>query len=174
MTDCCPSPEFPVILPQAENLRHRKQLRYLFYGQIFIIFGKTLTMGVLSGILQLITLWILYTSWATMHYCSLMFFMFSTGIDLLIMLMQVNAIIALFQTNVAMATLFMMMLIYYVVAEYVAYKAYSCFKKCYDEQHGIQRHGYSPFTNGMAQYDDERGARYGAGHAGSNLSHGGA
>ncbi len=85
-----------------------------------------------------------------MHYCSLIFFMFSTGIDLLILVFQINAIFAMFSVAPALATLYTLMLIYYTIAEFVAYRAYSCFKKAYDYQHGIQRHGYSPFTNGMA------------------------
>ena len=85
MDFCFPNPEHPTITPNPESLKHRKNLRYLIYGQIFVCFAKLLMFGILQGIMQLFNVWIIYMSWATMSYCNLIFFMFSCGIDLLIL-----------------------------------------------------------------------------------------
>jgi hypothetical protein len=50
MEMCCPSPEHPVIEPTAQAKRHRKNMRYLMYGQAVVILAKMIVYGMLSGI----------------------------------------------------------------------------------------------------------------------------
>lgn len=69
MEFCCPSPEHPVIIPDSASLKHRRNLRYLMYGQAFVCLSKMILYSPISGIFQLITLWIIYMAWATMHFC---------------------------------------------------------------------------------------------------------
>jgi hypothetical protein len=46
----CPSPDRPMIQPNPENLKMRRWLRYVFYGQMYLIFVKWMLMNPLSGI----------------------------------------------------------------------------------------------------------------------------
>ena len=69
MEFCCPSPEHPAISPSPLSLRHRKNLRYLMYGQAGVCLAKMILYSPFAGIMQLITLWIIYMGWATMHFC---------------------------------------------------------------------------------------------------------
>jgi hypothetical protein len=85
-------------------------------------------LGPLPGIFNLFAVWILYTCWATMHFCNLMFFMFSCGIDLLMILFNFQTYQLLFGNNPFKATLFYTMTVYFIVAFVVAYRAYKCFK----------------------------------------------
>lgn len=50
MEFCCPSPEFPAISPNSENLKLRRKLRYIMYGQVGVILAKIITAGMFSGI----------------------------------------------------------------------------------------------------------------------------
>lgn len=64
-----------------------------------------------------------------MHFCNLMFFMFSCGIDLLFILFSFGTMNAVFGQNTFTLILFYAMFAYFVIAFYIAFKAYQCFKK---------------------------------------------
>ena len=46
----CPSPERTAIIPDEETLVHRRRLRYLIYGNIYMMFAKFFVMSPISGI----------------------------------------------------------------------------------------------------------------------------
>lgn len=48
--DFCPSPERPAIIPDEESLKHRRRLRYLIYGNIYMMLAKFFIMSPISGI----------------------------------------------------------------------------------------------------------------------------
>lgn len=48
--DFCPSPERPAIIPDEESLKHRRHLRYLIYGNIYMMLAKFFIMSPISGI----------------------------------------------------------------------------------------------------------------------------
>ena len=73
MDSCCPNPERPAIIPDTESLKHRRLLRYVIYGELYACFAKFVLLSPISGILQLFSVWIAYSSWAQMFYCSLIF-----------------------------------------------------------------------------------------------------
>lgn len=50
MEFCCPSPENPAFIPNAEALKHRRYLRYVIYGEVFVVFAKMFLMSIISGI----------------------------------------------------------------------------------------------------------------------------
>ncbi|CDW80699.1 UNKNOWN [Stylonychia lemnae] len=156
MDSCFPNPEHTQIALNEQTIKHRKLLRYLFYGEFYIIFAKLLLMGFISALFQLFSLWIIYICWATLSYCNLIFFMFSAGLDFLILLNYINAIqLSPFFTQI----IYYSMLVYFAVALVVSYRAYKCFKEQHSSQFGPISQGYSPFRNGMSQYDDENRVR---------------
>ncbi len=85
---CCPSPQNPVIQPDQKAFAHRKNIRFLIYGQLFTMIGKFILLGPLSGIMQLISVWIVYSSWASMHFCTTMIVIFSASIDLIFFMLS--------------------------------------------------------------------------------------
>lgn len=119
-------------------------------------FSKMLIFGLFSGILQLISVWIAYNSWATMHFCNALMVMIFSGLDLLMLTLDFSRINAYLSSSFIMQMMFYMMIVYLVVAMYVSYKAYKCFKEDYSQQH--HQGGYQMFGGGnMSQYDTENG-----------------
>jgi len=88
MEFCCPSPENTIIQPDNMALRHRRRLRLLMYGQVIVFAAKMVLFGALSAFFQLINVWIIYMAWATMHFCSTLFILIITGIDLLMIMIS--------------------------------------------------------------------------------------
>lgn len=88
MEFCCPNPDTPAIIPNPESLKHRRFLRYAMYGAIFSCFAKMILYGPIQGIFQIFSVWILYSCWASMHFCNLIFFMITCGLDLLIIVLS--------------------------------------------------------------------------------------
>ena len=70
---CCPDPEKPAIAPDRESLRLRRHLRYVFYGQAAMCIVKALMQGLFAGLFQLFSVWIAFSCWASMYYCTLIF-----------------------------------------------------------------------------------------------------
>ena len=87
----------------------------------------------ITGILQLITLWIIYMGWATMHFCQVMVFMVSAGIDLLFLMIDYNRINMVYRGSTIMLILYWLIIAYNLIALFLSYKAYSCFKNAYYE-----------------------------------------
>ena len=50
MDACFPNPEFTQVPLNQETIKHRKNLRYLMYGEFYIIFCKLMMLGMLSAI----------------------------------------------------------------------------------------------------------------------------
>ena len=61
MEFCCPNPENPVITPTTENLKYRKQLRWLMYAKgVAILAEYLLFFNIFSAFVELIMLLIIY------------------------------------------------------------------------------------------------------------------
>ena len=132
MEACCPSPDHPIIGPTPEALKMRKYLRFVLYGQIAYIICKSMLFGFISGLFQCITMWIIYVSWATMHWCQTIFLMIIIGMDLFLLFITFTAI----SGGGVLTFMLFGMLAYDAIAMFVSYKAYSVFKRCFDEQYG--------------------------------------
>jgi len=122
MEYCCPSPEFPVIPPNEENLKHRRKLRFLMYGEVGVIICKYLTYGFMSGLFELINLWMVYTSWATMHFCQVMVYMICCGLNLLFIGVDYSKYSSALTTLGNMC--FLYIIIFSCISLYVSYRAY--------------------------------------------------
>ena len=79
----------------------------------------------------MISLWILYMGWATMHFCQVMIFMIAVGIDLLFIMIDFNRMNMLLSGNTIMQMLFWLVIIYDVVAFILTFRAYKNFKTAY-------------------------------------------
>lgn len=124
MEFCCPSPEHPVIALNSTTIKHRKKLRYLMYGEVGVCLAKSILYSPISGIMQLITLWMLYMGWATMHFCQVMVFMVGVGIDMFFLLLDYKRMSIILSGNGILMFLFWMMVVYDVIAFIISYKAY--------------------------------------------------
>ena len=84
MQAMCPDPENSYI-PEDEDTRGPRQaLRMVYLAQYGYIIMKAIALGPIAGLLQLIFLWILYITYATMYFCQAML----CGIFLMIELIQ--------------------------------------------------------------------------------------
>jgi hypothetical protein len=74
--ELCPSPDHPTVVPDEKGQKLRKMLHLLYYGQMGVCFVRFILFGGLAGFFQLIHLWIIYTAYATLNFCTcLMYFM---------------------------------------------------------------------------------------------------
>ena len=60
------------------------------YGEVGQALCRAYTLGFLTGVLHLITMWIDYLGYATMHYCQVMVIAFCGGIEFMMMWMNAN------------------------------------------------------------------------------------
>ena len=130
MDSCCPSPEFPVIQPDERALKQRKILYYLYLGQGLICFIKFLLFGPLAGLFQLINLWVIYSAYATMHFCSVLIYLIMCTFDLLFITMDWQRLMKMNNNNASpfLIFLFGVMAIYYLIAILYSYRAYQHYK----------------------------------------------
>ena len=117
------------------------------YGEIGQALCRAYTLGFLTGVLHLITMWIDYLGYATMHYCQVMVISFCGGIEFLMMWMNANdggpLEEAIHETNLTVST-------YYVMMIFSVIKCVSAFV--------IQRKFKEEYF--LAYGDDSRGGDY--------------
>jgi hypothetical protein len=82
-TGLCPSPEHPIIAPDQKGMVLRKKLHLIYYGQIGVVLARFLIFGGVAGFFQLVNLWIVYTAYATLHFCSCFLFFLMCLLELL-------------------------------------------------------------------------------------------
>ena len=139
MVDCCPSPNNPVILPTLKTERQRKSLHALMYGEVGAAVCRAYTFGFLTGLLHLISMWIDYLGYATMHYCQVMVIAFCGGIEVMMLWMNANdggpLEEAVNESSLTVATYYCMLLFSatkFITGMYV----YQSFKREYVEVYG--------------------------------------
>jgi hypothetical protein len=69
MGDCCPSPDDPVIRPVKHLETKRKALLAIAWADGFASFAMAYIFGFEAGLLRLVSVWIDYMGYASMHYC---------------------------------------------------------------------------------------------------------
>jgi hypothetical protein len=112
----------------------------MYYGQGFVCFIKFVLFGPLAGLFQLINLWVIYTAFATMHFCSVLIYLIMCTFDLLFITMDWQRLMKLNDNdaNPLLVFLFALMGIYYVIAIIYCYKAYSHLKLLFFQQVGFE------------------------------------
>lgn len=108
MMECCPSPDNPVIIPNQKTVPMRKALYAFMCGEVGAAICRAYTLGVLTGLLHLITLWIDYLGYATMHFCQVLVMGFCGAIEIMTLWLNANdggtMESAIFETNLTRAT----------------------------------------------------------------------
>ena len=67
-----PDPDHPMVPLDEEVLKHRRYLRYVMYGTIYVIFAYLAIGSIINAILGLLSTYIAYVSWATLSQCQLL------------------------------------------------------------------------------------------------------
>lgn len=157
MDGCCPSPDYPIIQPDVKALRLRRMLKGLYYGQACVCVIKFILFGTLVSMFQLINLWVAYSAYATMHFCSVLIYLIMCSFAIMYVNLDWKRLMVLNndKVNPFFMVLFSFMVIYYVIAVYYSYQAYKHFKALFIQQHGdVYQHGeehnnreHSPFRN---------------------------
>ena len=80
---CCPHPSASIIQPTGQAGFYRKFLLWVVYGEIVNSVFKAVLFGILSGVFNLVSIWIDYMGYATMHYCQVMIIIFSGLMDII-------------------------------------------------------------------------------------------
>ena len=98
-----------------------------------IVFIKFLLYGGVAGIFQLINLWVIWTAYATLHFCSCLIYLIMCCFDMLFTLMDwqryEDRIVAKKEepSNFVRFLLFIQ-IAYYIVAIFYTYRAYNHYK----------------------------------------------
>jgi hypothetical protein len=144
MEGCCPSPDEPVI-PCSKPLElKRKALLALTWGDAFASVAMGYIFGFEAGILRLVSCWIDYMGYATMHYCIVLVMAFMGATDGMMLWMNskdggpLQAAIYRCKSSEY---------IYYVVLAFSFVKCYACakiqveFRTEFERIHGIRSFG---------------------------------
>ena len=96
-----------------------------------ICLNKLLLYGGLAGIFQLINLWVIYTGFATLHFCSILVYFIMCCFDLLFACMdwqRYETVMKGQESSLFVQFLFTSQIIYFIVAIFYSYQAYGHFK----------------------------------------------
>lgn len=123
-------------------------------GEVGVAICRAYTLGFLTGLLHLISMWIDYLGYATMHYCQVMVISFCGGIEVLMLWMNANdgGILeeAIHESSLTVATYYAMLL-FSTVKCITGFYVYKSFKQEYVEFYGDNFGGNDAFWND--QYD---------------------
>ena len=125
MDGCCPTADNPVIPLTKNNYLERLALRLIMLGEIGAAIGRAYVFGFMTGALHLISMWIDYMGYATMHFCQVMVVAFCGGIEAMMLFMNMRdggpMQAAVFDTTFTQVV-FWIMFCFAVVKCYVAVK----------------------------------------------------
>ena len=96
---------------------------------------KGLLFGPISGIFNLISIWIDYMGYATMHYCQVMIVMFSGLMDVIMAAVQWSSYGTYLKRDTVNLVMFWMIFAFSVVKFIIGCLAYQSFKKAFNEQY---------------------------------------
>jgi hypothetical protein len=138
MEGCCPSPEYPIIQPDERALKFRQVLKCLFYGQIMVAIIKLFLFGTMTGLFQLVNVWVVYTAYATMHFCSVLIYLIMCFFDLLFMSIDWKRLMKMNKNKAGplLYGLFGVMILYYLFAICVSYRIHAYYKILFQQQLG--------------------------------------
>ena len=124
------------------------------YGEIGMALCRAYTLGFFTGLLHLITMWIDYLGYATMHYCQVMVITFCGGIEVVMLYMNSNdggeLEARIFDTKLTIAT-FYVMLLFSATKCVTGFVVYKSFKKEFHEVYGEGMNENDAFWNPNSQ-----------------------
>lgn len=130
MDNCCPSPEEPIIQPDERAKKLRAFLHLIYYGQMINVGIRFLMLGPWAGIFQLINLWVIYVSYATMHFCSVMIYLILCVFELLYIYVDWQRVMK-DAVNPIFAAFFFYLFFYNVFSIFYCSRAYGHFKNLF-------------------------------------------
>jgi len=120
------------------------------YGEIGAALCRAYTLGLLTGLLHLISMWIDYLGYATMHYCQVMVIAFCGGVEALMLWMNANdggyLEEAINESRLTLATYYAMM-VFSIVKGITGYYVFKSFKAEYVGVYGDNLNGNDVFWN---------------------------
>ena len=109
------------------------------YGEVGSAFCRAYTFGFLTGAMHLITLWIDYLGYATMHYCQVMVIGFCGCIEVMMLIWNAHdggpIEEAIYETQLTIATYYVM-LVFSAVKGVTGIYVYKSFAREYQQMHG--------------------------------------
>ena len=90
MEGCCPSADYPVIMPTIKTSKERLALQAIMYGEIGAAIGRAYIFGFLTGAMHMISMWIDYMGYATMHYCQVLVVAICGGIEAMMLFINLQ------------------------------------------------------------------------------------
>ena len=90
METCCPRADNPMIKLDDKTGKLQTALRMVYFGEIGAAIARANLFGFMSGVLHLISVWIDYMGYATMHYCQIMVITFCGGIETMMLIMNLR------------------------------------------------------------------------------------
>lgn len=109
------------------------------YGEIGAALCRAYTFGFLTGLLHLISMWIDYLGYATMHYCQVIVIGCCGAMEVLMLWMNINdggpIEEMIYESSLTIAT-FYVMLIFSAIKAITGFYVYSSFKREYTASFG--------------------------------------
>ena len=130
---CCPNPRDSVIVPDQRTAPLRKLLLYTCYAEGSISVAKMLVFSFLTGFFNLIALWILYLSYATMHYCQTLIVGFGAAMDIVMVATTWTSLRLLLASDTFLFVLFWVIFAFAVCKLALSIVCYSAFKSAFFE-----------------------------------------
>jgi len=90
MDSTCFSVDEPVIPLSDKNLRFRLALRALMFGELGAAISRAYVFGFMTGAMHLLSIWIDYMGYASMHYCQVSVISFCGGVEALMLFMNMR------------------------------------------------------------------------------------
>lgn len=120
------------------------------YGDVGMAICKAYTLSFYTGVLHLISLWIDYMGYATMHYCQVLFICFCGLFELIMLCMNARngGILQqrIFDSKLTVATFYVMML-FSMTKCVVGFFVYKSFKKEFNDVYGDFRTAHGGFLD---------------------------
>jgi hypothetical protein len=142
---CCPSPSDSVIVPNSKTAFKRKLLLWCVYGEAVNTIFKVVLFGMVNGLFNLISIWITYMGYATMHFCQVLIICFSAIMDLVMLAISWGALSEYLKVDYVLMIMFWLIFAFALVKFIIASLCYVSFKEAFNEQHQGQTFGSSMF-----------------------------
>ena len=107
-------------------------LRAIMFGEIGAAVGRAYVFGFMTGALHLISMWIDYMGYATMHFCQVMVISFCGGLEAIMLFMNMRdggPMQAAVYDSTLTQVIFWVMVLFAVTKMYAASKIHGLFKK---------------------------------------------
>lgn len=110
-------------------------LLWCVYGEGVNTIFKVMLFGMLNGLFNLISIWITYMGYATMHFCQVLIICFSAIMDLVMLGISWQALSEYLKVDNFLMAVFWLIFAFALVKFVIATLCYVSFKDAFEEQH---------------------------------------